>query len=359
MEGCSQTTTEVIGMDAHSRKLALCLMRREGGKLVKVKTVATTLDALEGTYRKQMPPGALTVLEASTNSFCIAARLKALGFDAKVLNADVLSGLSRQDRVNDRIDAENLARAYLRYGSELRVVYTPTERGIDMRETFFAYRDARKDTTRAANRIWSFCSRHGFDVDRKIGKKRCAEIVANAKASGLSAPVVGRVEGLVKDWTDAVARCAGREKAIVRAVAANADMTRLLQVPGIRFIGAFAIVAFVEDIRRFESPKKFVSYVGLNPSVCGSGASSPCSAGTSSWTIRFPAGTGRPSPRANSHCSRARPGLRPSAPQVMNLPWISLKTIVLVFTDICQNGRSRRSRFVLMLDKPHRCVLCG
>ena len=52
MEGCSQTAIEVIGMDAHSRKLALCLVRREGGKLVKVKTVATTLDALEGTYRK-------------------------------------------------------------------------------------------------------------------------------------------------------------------------------------------------------------------------------------------------------------------------------------------------------------------
>ena len=68
MEGCSQTAIEVIGMDAHSRKLALCLVRREGGKLVKVKTVATTLDALEGTYRKQMPSGALTVLEASTNS---------------------------------------------------------------------------------------------------------------------------------------------------------------------------------------------------------------------------------------------------------------------------------------------------
>ena len=271
MEECSQTTTEVIGMDAHSRKLALCLMRRDGVKLVKVKTVATTLDALEGTYRKQMPSGALTVLEASTNSFCIAARLKAIGFDAQVLSADVLSGLSRQDRINDRIDAENLARAYLRYGPELRVVYTPTERGIDMRETFFAYRDARKDATRAANRIWSFCSRHGFDVDRRVGKKRCSEIVATAKARGMSAPVVERVEGLVKDWTDAVARCAGREKAIVRAVAANADMTRLLQVPGIRFIGAFAIVAFVEDIRRFESPKKFVSYVGLNPSVCGSG----------------------------------------------------------------------------------------
>jgi len=271
MEGCSQRTIEVIGMDAHSRKLALCLVRRVGEKLVKVKTVATTLDALEGTYRKQMPAGALTVLEASTNSFCIAARLKAIGFDAKVLSADVLSGLSRQDRVNDRIDAENLARAYLRYGSELRAVYTPTERGIDMRETFFAYRDARKDATRAANRIWSFCSRHGFDVDKKIGKRRCAKLVADAKARGLSAPVVERIEGLVKDWTDATARCNGREKVIVRAVAANEDMIRLLQVPGIRYIGAFTLVAFIEDVRRFESPKKLVSYIGLNPSVCGSG----------------------------------------------------------------------------------------
>ena len=270
MDEYSQTD-EVIGMDAHSRKLALCVVRRDGGRLARVKTVATTLDALEGTYRKQMPSGALTVLEASTNSFSIAARLKAIGFEAKVLCADVLSGLSRQDRINDRIDAENLARAYLRYGPELREVYTPTSRGVDMRETFFAYRDARKDATRAANRIWSFCSRHGLDVDRRIGKKRCAAILAEAKARGWSAPVVGRAEGLVKDWAAAAGRCAEREKAIVREVAADAGMRRLLQVPGVRFIGAFAVTAFVGDARRFESPKKFVSYIGLNPSVCGSG----------------------------------------------------------------------------------------
>ncbi|MBR4612615.1 MAG: hypothetical protein IKO40_07860 [Kiritimatiellae bacterium] len=46
-------------------------------------------------------------------------------------------------------------------------MFTPSPGGTDMRETFFAYRDARKDATRAANRIWSFCSHHGIDMDRE------------------------------------------------------------------------------------------------------------------------------------------------------------------------------------------------
>ena len=49
------------------------------------------------------------MLEASTNSVSIVRRLGAMGRPAKQLCADVLSGLSRQDRVNDRIDAEKLA----------------------------------------------------------------------------------------------------------------------------------------------------------------------------------------------------------------------------------------------------------
>jgi transposase len=270
MEQTSQIA-EVIGMDAHSRKISLCLMRKVGGKIVKVKTIATTLDALEATYARQMPPGVLTVLEASTNSVSIVRRLGAMGRPAKQLCADVLSGLSRQDRVNDRIDAEKLARAYLRYGPELREVFTPSPCGTDRRETYFAYRDARKDETRAANRIWSFCSRHGLDVDRKIGKRRCAALLAEGGARGWSEAVMERARGLVSDWERADAVCRERGRAIEREVFANPDMTRLQQVPGVRFIGAFALVAFVEDVRRFASPKKLVSYIGLNPSVCGSG----------------------------------------------------------------------------------------
>ena len=270
MEQTSQIA-EVIGMDAHSRKISLCLMRKVGGKIVKVKTIATTLDALEATYASQMPPGVLTVLEASTNSVSIVRRLGAAGWPAQQLCSDVLSGLSRQDRINDRIDAETLARVYLRYGPELRTVFTPTPSGTDMRETFFAYRDAKKDSTRAACRIWSFCSRHGLDVDRKIGKKRCHELLAEGKARGWSEPVLRRAAGLVGDWERADALCDERERAIDGEVFRSDVMTRLQQIPGVRSIAAFALFAFVEDIRRFENPKKLVAYIGLNPTVCGSG----------------------------------------------------------------------------------------
>lgn len=270
MEDTSQIA-EVIGMDAHSRKISLCHMRKEGGKVVRVKTIATTLDALEATYARQMPQGVLTVLEASTNSVSIVRRLAAAGWGAKQLCSDVLSGLSRQDRINDRIDAENLARVYLRYGPELRTVFTPSRAGTDMRETFFAYRDARKDATRAANRIWSFCSRHGLDVDRRIGKRRCKALLAEGVARGWSESVMERAKGLVGEWERANELCEARERAIDGEVFRNEAMIRLQQIPGMRSIAAFALFAFIEDIHRFETPKKLVAYIGLNPTVCGSG----------------------------------------------------------------------------------------
>ena len=269
--GPLRPVAEAIGMDAHSRKIVLCHMRRVGDAIEKVRTVHTTLIALERTYLAQMPADVPTVLEASTNSFDIARRLSAIGRGARVLCSDVLSGLSRQDRINDRIDAENLARAHLRYGSELRTVFQPSPLGTERRETFFAYRDARKDQTRAANRIWSFCCRHGLDVERRITERRCRDLLAETASRDWLRPLAGRAEGLVEDWRHAARTSKLRQKAIDRAVFADPDMTRLQQVPGIRSIGAFAIVTFVEDVRRFGNPRKFVAYIGLNPSVNGSG----------------------------------------------------------------------------------------
>ena len=266
-----EQAAEIIGMDAHSRKLSLCLARREGDRFFKVRSIATTLDALETTYLRQLPPGVQTVLEASTNSFEIVRRLAAIGRDARVLCSDVLSGLSRQDRVNDRIDAENLALTALRRGSDLRTVMTPSPRGTEMRETFFAYRDARKDATRAANRLWSFCSRHGLDLDRRIGKKRCDEILSEGRKRGWSPPLLARAQGLAADWLHAHALCDQRERAIDLEVWNSPGMIRLQQVQGIRSVGAFALVAFVEDVRRFATPAKLVSYIGLNPYVNDSG----------------------------------------------------------------------------------------
>lgn len=72
----TNTTTTLVGMDLHSEKVQLCVTRwTHGADPVRERFLCTTVAALEATYRRQVPEGAVTVLEASTNAFSVARRL--------------------------------------------------------------------------------------------------------------------------------------------------------------------------------------------------------------------------------------------------------------------------------------------
>ena len=61
------------------------------------------------------------------------------------------------------------------------------------------------------------------------------------------------------------------ERELARAALASAEIRRLMSVPGVSLVSAATFVATVGDIRRFETPRKLVSYVGLDPRVRQSG----------------------------------------------------------------------------------------
>jgi transposase len=269
-----ETTKEVtlVGMDAHSAKVSLCVTRwRHGSDPVTVKEVSTTLDALEATYKRQVPEGALTVLEASTNSFAIVRRLAAVGQGAKVLASDTLAGMARADRVNDRIDARNLALAYARGGT--REVAVPSERGRRRRDVFFGYRNAVRDATRQSNRIWSFCSGHGFRLPVRSRARKAEGVRAQVLALGWDAEASFHAGRMLADYAHACETRDAYLRRIEAEVASDADMARAMQALGVRCVVAFALVAFVEDIARFPSAKRLVSYVGPGPRVCQTGES--------------------------------------------------------------------------------------
>ena len=120
-------TTTLVGMDLHSEKVQLCVTRwTHGADPVRERFLCTTVAALEATYRRQVPEGAVTVLEASTNAFSVARRLGSIGFEARVLVSDIAAGLSARDRINDRIDAYNIAVAYARRGASRTEVFVPS-----------------------------------------------------------------------------------------------------------------------------------------------------------------------------------------------------------------------------------------
>jgi transposase len=60
---------------------------------------------------------------------------------------------------------------------------------------------------------------------------------------------------------------AALESELTRLALASEQIKRLMTVPGVSLVSAATFVAGVGDIRRFETPKKLVGYVGLDPKV--------------------------------------------------------------------------------------------
>jgi len=62
------------------------------------------------------------------------------------------------------------------------------------------------------------------------------------------------------------------ERLIAQAALGCEEIKRLMTVPGVNVIVAASFLAAIGDINRFESPRKLVGYLGLDPRVRQSGA---------------------------------------------------------------------------------------
>lgn len=262
--------TALVGMDAHSVSVSLCVTRwRRGYDPIVTRELTTDLKGLESTYAKRVPAGALTVLEASTNAFAIARRLEAAGHRVKVLASNTVAGMSRRDRVNDRLDARNLAAAYA--SGKVREVHVPDRAHARLRELWFGYRDAVKDTVRWSNRLWGFCSMRGLELPKRSPSQKVDGIRLALGGKAWEGGDDFRAGMMLNEYAHALGTRDTYARKIDETVAADPRMARLMQVLGIRCVTAFALVAFIGDVRRFASAKKLVSYVGLNPCVGTSG----------------------------------------------------------------------------------------
>jgi transposase len=91
---------------------------------------------------------------------------------------------------------------------------------------------------------------------------------------------------LPADETDAVARHLREydrlsedlkvvERELAREARADANVTRLMTIPGIDMVVAVGLIAAIGPVARFSGPDRLVAYLGLNPSVHQSGSGKP------------------------------------------------------------------------------------
>ena len=266
-------TVTLVGMDAHTRVLSLCVAEWRHGSdpEVKARFPNVMLEDMERVYERRIPRDAVTLVESSGNTRVIVRRLEAIGRSVVVLNSDILGSISEKDRVNDRIDAEKLAYAYARGNSSGKTVWIPSEEYAGYRDLISGYLRSSRDTTRTSNRIWAFCNSHGLPLPKRGMPRKAEKIRAVLKGMGLDANQRALVDGQLEDFEHFLGRRTEDIGRIKRIAIRRRDVLRLMQLPGIQLYVAFAIVAYVEDVRRFPTAKKLVSYFGLNPAVNDSG----------------------------------------------------------------------------------------
>ena len=266
-------TVTLVGMDAHTRVLSLCVAEWRHGSdpEVKARFPNVMLEDMERVYERRIPRDAVTLVESSGNTRVIVRRLEAIGRSAVVLNSDILGSISEKDRVNDRIDAEKLAYAYARGNSSGKTVWIPSGEYAGYRDLISGYLRSSRDTTRTSNRIWAFCNSHGLPLPKRGMPRKAEKIRAVLEGMGLDANQRALVDGQLEDFEHFLGRRTEDIGRIKRIAIRRRDVLRLMQLPGIQLYVAFAIVAYVEDVRRFPTAKKLVSYFGLNPAVNDSG----------------------------------------------------------------------------------------
>ena len=234
---------------------------RSGGR------IATRVEALE-LFAASLAGGDVVALEATSGTDKIVSVLERQGVRVVVANTRKLKSISEAKAKTDRLDARTLAR--LLVSGLLDEVWTPDERTRVLRRLTGRRGGLVRARTRAKNEAHAVLGRNlcerppVTDAFGKRGRRWLAE---------LELPVDERLtlDGCLRQLDFLDQEIAALDAEIAKQALAWPELLRLMTVPGVSVQTAAAFMASIGDVGRFSSPRKLVSYLGLDPRVRQSG----------------------------------------------------------------------------------------
>ena len=255
----------VIGLDMHPDVFAAGALRGADAAQARVEWVhdRQATQRLEAWARRHLEPDDVVVLEASGNSFEVAARLHACGHRAVVLESAQASHVRDNFCNDDRHSAVKLARVYL--SGLAKTVWQPGQMTREHREVFFAHRNAVKDTTRCRSRIRSFLNEYCVRLPAGTRLTEPSGLACALKSKNWSALQQQLIEQKFGQLWEGERRRKQLERTMVRELMERPQWARLWRLMGIRHRVAFALMAMIGDIHRFPTAKTLSGYFGLSP----------------------------------------------------------------------------------------------
>lgn len=270
----SKRVERVIGFDSHPDSFTAAILRGLTPATAVVEKVfnKVPLAQLRVWAHKHTTAQDLIVLEASGNSFQVVRTLAAAGRPAQVLESCHLGKLKEAHANNDKLSAVRIGKAYL--AGTAKQVWVPDARTQERRDWFHAYTKATKRTTQMRARLRSYLSDNGVRLPRGTRLTEPAQAETRLRqARPWSARQWQVIQIYLADLRHAHQQRQHWHSLIAQEVLAEPELLSLVRLCGVREIIAFAVAAFIGDIKRFAHPKKLVKYVGLNPAFDDSGNS--------------------------------------------------------------------------------------
>lgn len=254
-----------IGLDVHQRfcVVAIC----EGGQARLAGRVETSPEHLE-LFAASLAPTDRVVMEATGAAFAIARILAGHVAEVVVANASEVRAISHARVKSDEFDARTLAR--LLWADMLVSVWVPDEQTGALRRRVARRGALVRTCTRAKNEI------HGALGRCLLGKPPASDLFGAKGRAWLAEQRLPADEAeTVAGCLEQVAFCERQIAAIDRTLAefavTSGEVKRLMTIPGVGSTTAVTLMAAIGDISRFDSPRRLVGYLGLDPKSRQSG----------------------------------------------------------------------------------------
>jgi len=255
-----------IGMDVHRDFCEVAIA--DGGRASSAGRVATDPEQLE-LFAQSLAVTDRVVLEATGNALAIARILEPHVAEVVLAHAKQVRAISHARVKTDKVDARVLAD--LLTAGLIPAVWIGDERVRMMRRLVSRRRGLVKRRTQIKNEIAAVLHRN---LKRRPPVSDLFGVRGRAWLAEQELPVDERltVEGCLRQL-DFVGEELGQvDRVIAEQALADADVLRLMTIPGIDVTTASTLAAVIGDVRRFPSSRQLVGYLGLHPTVRQSGS---------------------------------------------------------------------------------------
>jgi transposase len=254
-----------LGLDIHQRRSSACILD-ENGKVVKERQVLGSWGRLlmeVQRWRAELPGPLAVCYEASCGYGYLHDHLRSLAERVVVAHPGHLRLIFRSKRKNDRVDAKKLATLLLL--DQVPQVYVPSVevRGwralIEYRRRLIAKRTRVKNGLRAVLRGHGVVAPVGRRLWTRAGQTWLREVALPTSAAALQRDL------LEEELQHLNAQVLRVEKELNARGRAHPGVQLLRTIPGVGPRTSEAVVAYLDDPKRFRHNKAVGSYFGLVP----------------------------------------------------------------------------------------------